>query len=112
MIWVDSLFACCAPWSGGLSCHMVSSEGTDDLLSFASSIGIPRHWLQSAASNPHFDLSPRLRAKAVAAGAHECTSRELVQVIRARRARERARASQPALELWPHEPLAGAADRS
>lgn len=60
-------------------CHMVSTIDTDELHAFAASIGCRRSWYQAPPRHrAHYDLSRTLRERAVAAGATEVTSRELV----------------------------------
>jgi hypothetical protein len=56
-------------------CHLVSDAGFDELHAFAAGLGIPRHRFQG----DHYDLPPHLRARAVALGAHEVTTRELTR---------------------------------
>lgn len=81
MIYVDQLRACGAPWRGGVACHMVSDESLTELLRFGRTVGVPIGWLQRG-SCPHFDLSPRLRAKAVHYGAVEVDRRGIVEAVR------------------------------
>lgn len=80
MIYVDELASWEAPWMGGVSCHMLSDESEEELLSFASSIGIPRAWFQPR-STPHFDLSPSWRRRAIAGGAVTVDKRGFVAAI-------------------------------
>jgi hypothetical protein len=89
VIHVDQLRHGGAPWSGGFSCRMTSDGGDDELLSFAALLGIPRAWFQRSppASVPHFELSPRLRARALELGAVAVDRR--VTVVRGLAARAR-----------------------
>lgn len=63
-------------------CHMVSDTSEEELHAFAERIGMKREWFQSRengkASAAHYDLTPPRRVRAVALGAVEVTSRELV----------------------------------
>jgi Protein of unknown function (DUF4031) len=69
-------------------CHLVSDAGFDELHAFARALGIPRRRFQG----DHYDLHPGLRARAVALGAHEVATRELVlRMAGPRGARARAR---------------------
>jgi hypothetical protein len=71
-------------------CHM-SAETFDELHAFAGRLGIPRRFFQG----DHYDLPPRLRERAVALGAEEVATRELVLRMagpRGDRARRRERA--------------------
>lgn len=57
-------------------CHLEDTENDlERLHAFAKSIGIPRRWFQIGArgTHPHYDLTPRYRLRAVAAGAVELT---------------------------------------
>jgi hypothetical protein len=56
-------------------CHLVSDASFDELHAFAAGIGIPRHRFQG----DHYDLPAHLRARAVARGAREVSTRELTQ---------------------------------
>jgi uncharacterized protein DUF4031 len=74
-----------------LWCHMVSDEGFDELHDFARRLSIPRRRFQG----DHYDLHAELRARAVAMGAVEVQSGELVRRMagpRGDRARARRRA--------------------
>jgi hypothetical protein len=86
MIFVDTARPCGAPWRGGVACHLVSDESEEELLSFAAVLGIPRAWFQRG-SIPHFDLSPSLRARAIARGATPVDRRGFVEATRRLRAR-------------------------
>lgn len=67
-------------------CHMVA-DTTDELLSMADRITLHRKWLQHGGSaEEHFDVSMGYRARAVANGAVEVSSRDIVQIIRRKRA--------------------------
>jgi len=78
---------------------MVSDDSVDELVSFASALGMPRHWLQNRRGSEHYDLSPRLRAKAISWGARSCSAREIVEHVRLRRERERERQAAAIAEL-------------
>jgi hypothetical protein len=71
-------------------CHMASDASFEELHAFAARLGIPRHRFQG----DHYDLPPRLRATALALGAEEVSTRELLLRMagaRGERARRRAR---------------------
>jgi hypothetical protein len=76
------------PWTHW--CHMVSDADFDELHAFAARLGIPRRRFQA----DHYDLHPALRARAVALGATEVRTGELVQRMAGPRgARARARSA-------------------
>lgn len=60
-------------------CHM-AADTQDELHAIADKIGVARRWHQG----DHYDICLSKRALAVAAGAKEVTSRELVRVARPR----------------------------
>jgi hypothetical protein len=66
---------------------MVSDESVEELLGFAISLGLLRRWFQPG-SAPHFDLSPRLRTKAIVAGAIPVDRRGFVDAVKRLRARQ------------------------
>lgn len=86
MIVVDACRPRGAPWSGGVSCHLISDESERELLDFAQAMKIPLAWYQ-VRSTPHFDLSPRWREKAIAAGAVTVDRQGMVEAIRRWRAK-------------------------
>jgi hypothetical protein len=55
-------------------CHMVSDADFDELHAFAARLGLPRRAFQG----DHYDLHPALRATAVALGAVEVGTGDLV----------------------------------
>jgi Protein of unknown function (DUF4031) len=69
-------------------CHMAGDASFEELHAFAARLGIPRRRFQG----DHYDLPPPLRARAVALGAEEVSTRELTERMagpRGDRARER-----------------------
>lgn len=79
-------------------CHMTSDKSIEELKTFAQNIGLLVDWFQTGwdkmgkrGSEPgpgavvrgfwHFDVTPGVRAKAVANGAVECTSREMLDIM-------------------------------
>ena len=76
------------PWTRW--CHMVSDTDFDQLHAFAARLGIPRRRFQG----DHYDLHPELRERAVALGAVEVATGELVtRMVGPRGDRRRARLS-------------------
>jgi hypothetical protein len=70
---------CVWPWRDLLWCHMVSDTSLDELHAFAQWIGVPERGFQG----DHYDIPEEARAVAVAEGALEVTSREVVEALRA-----------------------------
>ncbi len=72
-------------------CHMVCDGGFEELHAFAAQLGMPRARFQG----DHYDLPPWVRERAVALGAVEVSTGELLQRMagpRGDRARRRAAA--------------------
>jgi hypothetical protein len=70
-------------------CHMAADTSFAELHAFAARLGIPRHRFQG----DHYDLPARLRERAVALGAEEVRTTELLRRMagpRGDRARRRA----------------------
>jgi Protein of unknown function (DUF4031) len=66
-------------------CHMIA-DSTDELLAMADGIGVARKWIQRAGSyQEHFDICLSKRALAVQHGAVEATTRQIGNLLRARR---------------------------
>ena len=55
-------------------CHMAGDAGFEELHAFAARLGIPRHRFQG----DHYDLPPHVRERALALGAVEVGTGELV----------------------------------
>jgi len=90
MIYVDQLRDCLpnANWPFRKSCHLYADE-LDELNEFAQGIGLQRSWLHQSPSLIHYDLTPRMRQRAIRAGAVEVSSSKMVEHIRSLRARRR-----------------------
>lgn len=70
-------------------CHLAVDGRFEELHAFAAALGIPRHRFQG----DHYDLPPWLRSRAVALGAEEVSTGELLVRMagpRGDRARRRA----------------------
>lgn len=63
------------------SCHLVA-DSLEELHVFAARIGLKREWSQDAKGVPHYDLTPRRRARAVELGAVEVDRAGFVAVMR------------------------------
>ena len=87
MILVDLCRPRGVPWAGGFSCHLISDESETELLDFAVAIRIPMSWYQARAWVPHFELAPRWRARALAAGARDAGLHEMAEGMRLWRSR-------------------------
>jgi hypothetical protein len=79
------------PHRDRLWAHLVSDVSYDELHTFAEALGIPRRAFQG----DHYDIPTELRDKAIAIGAVEVTSRELLQRLVAAGLRRRKGAELP-----------------
>lgn len=64
-------------WRDWMWCHMISDTSTDELKAFAAELGVPEKGFQG----DHVDLPEHMREVAIAHGAKEVTSRELVEAL-------------------------------
>lgn len=60
-------------------CHM-AADSLGELHAMAEVLGV-RQWFQDKPGRPHYDLAKSTRAKAVALGAVEVSSRALVEAL-------------------------------
>lgn len=86
---------CVWPWRDRLWCHLVSDSDLDELHAFARWIGIPDRAFQG----DHYDIPEEARAVAVAEGAVEVSSRDVVRALHAAGLRRR-----PTLLDGHHQP--------
>jgi len=67
-------------WRWTNACHMLA-DTVEELHELAGKIGLKRSWFQDK-SIPHYDLTKRMRAKAVKAGAREINFRQEGEMVR------------------------------
>ena len=67
------------------SCHLTTDADLDELHAFAARLGLRRRWFQEHRLAPHYDLTPDLRALALAHGALMVSARQQALARRARR---------------------------
>ena len=77
-IYVDTI----RHYPSGLWCHMATDGSIEELQRFAEKIGLCRSWLQHHRLVPHYDLRPLGREWAIALGAIEVSSKELLRRTR------------------------------
>jgi hypothetical protein len=70
----DPTKACGAP-----TCHLATDGDLAELHAFAARIGVPRMAFHARAKHAHYDLREHHRNAAVAAGAIEVSSKDLVR---------------------------------
>jgi hypothetical protein len=68
-------------WVHGKSCHLIA-DSNEELHAFAASIGMLRDWFQKG-SMPHYDLTEKKRAAALAAGAIELDDKTFIGMKKA-----------------------------
>jgi hypothetical protein len=75
-----------APHRGMVMCHMVA-DTDEQLHAMADRLGLARRWHQKAGTpHSHYDIDWETRAKAMQFGAEEIGRRDLVMLIRRKRA--------------------------
>lgn len=75
-VYVDPMFACQPNpnWRYRSACHLFA-DTVDELQAFAQRLGMQRSWFQDGRFK-HYDLTARMREKAVRLGAIDLTSRQ------------------------------------
>lgn len=63
-----------------IMCHMMA-DTKEELLAMADKIGVERRWIQDNGRRVHFDISLGKRKLAVANGAIEVTTKEMLQIL-------------------------------
>lgn len=63
-----------------IMCHM-AADSLDELHAMAERLGLRRHF-QDQPGRPHYDICKKNRARAIAAGAVEVSSRTLLTIAR------------------------------
>lgn len=63
------------PFTSG-SCHLTTDGPLEELHEFAARLGLRREWFQEHRLAPHYDLTIKLRARAIERGAIEVSARE------------------------------------
>ena len=82
-VYVDNMRA---PFRGMVMCHMVA-DTDDELHAMANRLGVDRRRHQKPGTpHSHYDINMPMRALAVQLGAREIGRRELVMLIRRKRA--------------------------
>jgi Protein of unknown function (DUF4031) len=56
------------PWRGRLWCHLVA-DSLDELHVFARQLGLQEGWFQSGSVYPHYDVTVKIRDRALTMGA-------------------------------------------
>lgn len=56
------------PWRGNHWCHMVA-DTLPELHAFASRLGLRKDWFQATSAYPHYDVTVRVRDRALTMGA-------------------------------------------
>ena len=65
-------------WQGQQWGHLIG-DSLAELHGFAATLGLQPVWFQGSAKFPHYDLTLKMRANAVAAGAIQLTSRNFIE---------------------------------
>lgn len=80
------------PYRGMLMCHMVA-DTLAELHAMARRLGLPHAYFQCKSTGnlvgeqvtPHYDLSKKVRSRAIAAGAVAVSSRDIIRLARLKR---------------------------
>lgn len=81
-VYVDDAFI---PYGRMIMCHMLA-DSHEELMAMSYTLGLKVRWLQKPETPAeHFDVSKRYRERAVANGAVEVSSKDIVVMIRGKR---------------------------
>lgn len=82
-VYVDLMRPCLKSkrWPWKESCHLIA-DNLNELHSFASRLGLERRWFQNDSRLPHYDLTAGIRWKAIACGAVEIATKQLIERMR------------------------------
>lgn len=77
-VYVDSMFVTVPSerWPYTSACHLFTDGDEKELFTFALDLGLELVWLQYHKTLPHFDLTRRMREKALRQGAVAIEGRE------------------------------------
>lgn len=64
-------------WRGRLWCHLVA-DSVDELHAFAHRLGLKREWFQDRTRYPHYDVTVKLKERALDLGAHPGNKRTII----------------------------------
>lgn len=81
-VYVDEMQVCIqsAKWPYARACHLVA-DSIEELQAFALSMGLHFSWFQTE-SFPHYDLTTRMRKKAVRMGAVEMRRKKFSKLMK------------------------------
>jgi len=81
MTYVDPLFRCMTSkhFHHSEACHLVA-DTVEEFHVFAQNLGLRRDWFQDGLV-PHYDLSKRMRYKAIAAGAKSVGRKQFAKMM-------------------------------
>lgn len=85
MVYVDNA---CIHYRGMLMCHMIA-DSNQELITMVKAIGVQPKWIQyPGTTKEHFDICASKRKKAVALGAVELTTKEILGQIKSKRVKQ------------------------
>lgn len=89
-VYVDEMSVCLQSdkWPFAQSCHLVA-DSVEELQTFARKLRLHRSWFQDKSEMPHYDLTDRMRSRAILLGAIECDRKKIFELIRKNRSSKR-----------------------
>lgn len=82
-------------WQGREWCHLVA-DSLAELHTFATKLGLKRHWFQEKSYYPHYDITMPIRSKALGIGAIDANRATVIACCKKIRSEQvQLRAKQP-----------------
>ena len=82
-VYVDEMQVCVPTpkWPYTSACHLVA-DSAKELQTFAVQLGLHPSWFQNKSGMPHYDLTTRMRQKAIRMGAFELNRKKFLKFMK------------------------------
>lgn len=82
-VYVDEMRVCIQTrsWPYTHACHLVA-DSVEELQAFALLMGLHHSWFQNKPELPHYDLTTRMRKKAVRMGAFQVNRKKFLKLMK------------------------------
>lgn len=82
-VYVDEMSTCIQSekWPYKYACHLVA-DSVEELQEFAMRLGLHPSWFQNKPESPHYDLTTRMRQRAIRLGAIALSRKKFLKLMR------------------------------